>query len=348
MSVFPSLPGLDIAVKRSEIYATTVQTAASGKELRGAWWSLPRYNYELTFNFLRRLGFSAQTAVDEMLTLIEFFESVEGRWGSFQFTDPVESAVTAVQFGTGNSVLTTFQLVDRLGATVAQNGVPSIYRQDWQGNQLMYPTSRTNYLLQSQAMTTSPWISSNASCAGGVSDPAGGTNAFTVTATAASGYWYQQVTVPAGTYTNSLWIRRRTGTGAIQVWAPSGSGVPVAVTSSWQRFSESGSASGTTDFFGVQFATSGDQVDIAFGQVEPGSAPTAYIGPTTTSSVTVTDYTTTTAGAVTFAAAPLTGAVLTWTGNFYRNCRFDQDSLDLQGLVNLCWKGGSVKLCTVK
>ena len=31
-----------------------------------------------------------------------------------------------------------------------------------------------------------------------------------------------------------------------------------------------------------------------------------------------------------------------------RTCRFQQDQLDLEQLVNLVWKGGSVKLITVK
>jgi hypothetical protein len=96
--VFPTLPGLDIATKRSEIYSTGVQAAVSGKDLRAAWWSTPKYQYTLTINFLRQANFSLQTVGDELVTLTNFYETHKGQWDSFLFNDPVDGVQRRVRF----------------------------------------------------------------------------------------------------------------------------------------------------------------------------------------------------------------------------------------------------------
>ena len=48
--VFPTIIGADIAVTRTPVYSTSIQTAKSGKELRASWWSYPRYRYTIDFN----------------------------------------------------------------------------------------------------------------------------------------------------------------------------------------------------------------------------------------------------------------------------------------------------------
>ena len=100
MSTFPTLLGLDIAVKRKETFATLVQPGVSGKELRATFWSNPRFYYELTFNFLRQTNFSAQTVSDELSILQTFFESMNGRYGTFTFVDPVSGSNVTCRFDT--------------------------------------------------------------------------------------------------------------------------------------------------------------------------------------------------------------------------------------------------------
>lgn len=220
-------------------------------------------------------------------------------------------------------------------------GTVQIFRQDWQGNQLMYPTSRINYLLQSGAFnvtTGGAWQPpTNATLTSGISDPAGGTAAFTLTATAANGYVFQSCTIPAsGTYCNGIWIRRRTGTGTVSMEDPSGTAHAVTITSAWTRFQFPGTSySATLAYFAVLLGTSGDAVDIAFGQCEPGSVSTAY-NPTTTAAVTApADYTLGIQGSFTFSTAPLAAygafpaAVITATCNY-------QDYL--KGFVAQSWK----------
>jgi hypothetical protein len=97
-ATFPTLPGLDITVKRTEIFSTVVQTAASGKELRGSFQATPRFQFDLTFNALRQTGFSVNTAFDELSTLQAFFESMLGMSGTFNYTDPVDGTVRLCRF----------------------------------------------------------------------------------------------------------------------------------------------------------------------------------------------------------------------------------------------------------
>jgi len=95
---FPTLPGLDISVKRSEIYSTLVQPGATGKEQRASFQSTPRFQFDLTFNFFRQTGFSANTVSDELAALQTFFETQKGQWDTFSFTDPVDSTVRTCRF----------------------------------------------------------------------------------------------------------------------------------------------------------------------------------------------------------------------------------------------------------
>ena len=83
--VFPNLPGMDIAIKRTPVYATKIQTASSGKELRASFQSTPRYRYALPLNFLRQAVLNATN--DEVDQLLTFFGAQKGRWDSFWLPD---------------------------------------------------------------------------------------------------------------------------------------------------------------------------------------------------------------------------------------------------------------------
>lgn len=193
-----TLPGIDIKVKKTVLYATEVQTAASGKELRATFWSTPRYEFEMTLTFLRQANFSVQTSTDEAATLVAFFGGMQGQFNPFYFTDPYNSTAATVTFGVGTGLSgQTSQLCDSLGVAVVPNSTPSIY---------------VNGVLKT-------------------------------------------------------------------------------------------------------------------------------VG---------TDYTISATGLVTWINQPGNGAALTWSGTFYYTVRGEQDNLDLERIVNLAWKGGSLKLLTVK
>lgn len=53
-------------------------------------------------------------------------------------------------------------------------------------------------------------------------------------------------------------------------------------------------------------------------------------------------------GKVTFTTAPAAGAVLTWSGEYYRRVRFERSSLEYREFLRDLWDAKSVALLTVK
>jgi hypothetical protein len=122
----------------------------------------------------------------------------------------------------------------------------------------------------------------------GVSDPDGGTTASTFTSSGANARLYNNVGSVANAYNviNSIWIRRRTGTGIITYWDPNNTprDITSSVTSTWARVN-SKSLSGTNIYNMVILATAGDAVDIYHAQTEYvtyETSPRTY-NPTTSS-----------------------------------------------------------------
>jgi uncharacterized protein (TIGR02217 family) len=53
-------------------------------------------------------------------------------------------------------------------------------------------------------------------------------------------------------------------------------------------------------------------------------------------------------GIVTFGTAPASGAVLTWTGNYYFRCRFVNDSAEFEQFMQDLWRLGKIEFISVK
>ena len=124
-----------------------------------------------------------------------------------------------------------------------------------------WTTRPNNLLTQSNTFSNAAWTKSSATVASGAADPDGGTSAWTLTATGANGFIQQNATTSAQRAVNTIYVRRKTGTGNILLCDPSGSASVIAVTSSWQQFAAANTTSGTS-FFYVQITTSGDEVEI--------------------------------------------------------------------------------------
>lgn len=124
-AVFPDLPGLKWSTSKAPIWKTRVQESVSGKELRTALMSFPRWRYSLAYEVLR-----AETVYQELQTLVGFFNARRGSWDSFLYLDPDDNAVAAQQFGVGDGATKDFQLTRPFGGFVEPvqnvNGAPAI------------------------------------------------------------------------------------------------------------------------------------------------------------------------------------------------------------------------------
>lgn len=105
-AVFPTFKGLSWPVKKKPIFNTKVLKAQSGREFRSSFTAYPTYTIDLVFDFLD---------LDDWKSLLGFFNSRRGRFDSFLFDDENDRYVSAQNFGTGNGVQTSFQLVRTLG-----------------------------------------------------------------------------------------------------------------------------------------------------------------------------------------------------------------------------------------
>lgn len=113
---------------------------------------------------------------------------------------------------------------------------------------------------------------------------------------------------------------------------------PADSTASWAPF---GTGDGATKVFTLSRPLG--------GFLEPVqdfvSAPSVYVAGALKASP--TDYTIS-AGKVTFAAAPASGAALTWVGQFYKRVRFERDETEFEEFLKDLHSAKKVDLITVK
>jgi hypothetical protein len=97
--VFPTLPGLDVAVERVPYYATETHESVSGKEVRVSWRTQPRIRYRITINGART-GTAAPSpfgAMSEMAALLHFLDAHFGSLESFLYPDPYTASNVRVR-----------------------------------------------------------------------------------------------------------------------------------------------------------------------------------------------------------------------------------------------------------
>jgi hypothetical protein len=147
---------------------------------------------------------------------------------------------------------------------------------------LLVEAAATNLALHSRDLTNAVWsgttvtTAKNAVGADGVAS-----GATTITATAASGTVLQALSHASQSRVFSAYIRRVTGTGAIQLTTNGGTNwTTVTISSLYTQVSCAAQtvASGTV---GIRLAVSGDVIDVDFAQGEVGPAATSPMATTT-------------------------------------------------------------------
>jgi hypothetical protein len=145
-----------------------------------------------------------------------------------------------------------------------------------------------NLFLYSQTLGNAAWVSTNNTITTGITDPSSGTTAQTLTASAGNSTFYQTVTLTATAYTVSFYVQRVTGTGTINFTLDGTNFTAItAPTGSWVRYNITATPTAGAKTVGIQIVTSGDAINIAFGQLENRSSVCTY---TTTTTAAITNY----------------------------------------------------------
>lgn len=105
-AVFPQLPGLSIETSRRPSFKTKVQESVSGQETRAAFMAYPKWTLRFDFDVLRD-----GVSFDELRTVEAFFLQHRGMWDSFLVSVPEDCVAIKQQFGIGDGLTPSFQLV---------------------------------------------------------------------------------------------------------------------------------------------------------------------------------------------------------------------------------------------
>jgi uncharacterized protein (TIGR02217 family) len=126
-ATFPALPGLGWSVSKAPRFATRIQRAVSGRELRVLDQPNPIWTWTLTYSMLRdehdtRAPSGPGVGYDELRTLMGFFLQQQGSFQPFLFDDPTDDTASGQAIATGDGGTTVFQLVRTMGAALPGGG----------------------------------------------------------------------------------------------------------------------------------------------------------------------------------------------------------------------------------
>ncbi|MDE1988902.1 MAG: DUF2460 domain-containing protein [Betaproteobacteria bacterium] len=374
-NTFPTLPGIGWPIKVTPKFKTIVQQAASGAEFRTGLWSSPLHEISVPVNFMDQADWR---------TLVNFFEQQQGSLLPFYFT-PTQAPwqANALPFGNPwNGSATSAQLVDSRGNPISSASNVSIYRADWQGNQLLSTQARTNLSFHSTDATN--WILSDCTLGAAITAPDGTANNFYPIIPDTSNvlhYTRAPAAIPANTrithsfyakaagYSKVLCETKPLGGDAtpqfdLSAGSVNGTGTnttaainPVAGQPGVFRcsvtFTTNGSyAADPVTFINVYAPFAGDGVSGVYiwgRQTEVGDVATPLI-PTTTAPVTLTDYTLT-GTTVNLAQAPADTATTTWSGTGSNATTYlvrFPDDIEFEQIVSQIYKAKTLKLQEVR
>lgn len=179
----------------------------------------------------------------------------------------------------------TFTNRSGLGQTVGND----VARFDYTpaGNALGFLTEdqRQNEALHNRDLTNAVWVKTNTTAAMDAVGYDGVANAAsTLTATANNGTCFQTVTKVSAQNTYSVDIRRKTGSGTVEITDNGGTNftdVTASINSTtYTRLSLTRTQANPE--FGFRLGTNGDEIEVDFNQLEAGAFPSSRIATTTT------------------------------------------------------------------
>ena len=136
--------------------------------------------------------------------------------------------------------------------------------------------ARYNQLTYSEQFDNADWVKTSVTPSSNTDTAPDGTlTADTLAATGANGTALQSFTALAASYIFSVWLKRKTGTGNIDITAGSGTYVTQTVTSTWTRFTVTQTLTAGSRSPGIRIVTNGDEVYAWGAQVLPANSITA-------------------------------------------------------------------------
>ena len=116
-AIFPTLDGIVWPVVKRPQFSTQVAEHTSGHEVRVAFWEYPRYEFELSFEWL-----SQKNGRTDYETLIGFFLQRKGSFEAFLFDDIKDNTATLVELPQVGGTGLQYYLVRNLGGFVEPVG----------------------------------------------------------------------------------------------------------------------------------------------------------------------------------------------------------------------------------
>ncbi len=141
--------GIDIAINRKPKFMNRVQENVSGKETRVALRTIPRWTWEVTFNFARSTA--AQANSQEFASLTSLYNSLSGGFDSFQWLDPEDNSASLGPATLVSSTSGSYQLTRAMGASTFFENVfaPNVVSQVFAVNSSGLSSSSTLSITQS-------------------------------------------------------------------------------------------------------------------------------------------------------------------------------------------------------
>jgi hypothetical protein len=203
--------------------------------------------------------------------------------GANQFRLQLTDNGTAIFLGDVTKGLDVRNLQVELGSTatdyqaIAQPTTNTPLRPTETCNGLLIEEARTNRLLWCRDATQTQWAKTDITAAKDATGIDGVANAASsLSATVNGGTCIQTITLASGSRTGSVYLKRLTGTGNVQVSLDGTTWSTVDLSADeWRRIVLSGTV--TNPVVGIKLATSGDAVAMDFGQVEDGAFATSPV-----------------------------------------------------------------------
>lgn len=265
------------------------------------------------------------------------------------------SASTVYAWGAQAEIASTATAYQQTGSLV--NGMNA-------GPTQRFAFTRTNNCIWSQAFSGN-WAANTCTITdNAVVAPDGTTTAASLAATGSDSYILgPSVPTPSAYVGNacsmSVWLKVPSGTLTMDWFAFMSGGANVTqsqvitLTARWQRFvfpsftPTSGLTAIKVQVGGGSTFSTGQTIHVWGAQIDsPNQAPTPYIK-TTGAAVSVTDFTLSATGIVTFANAPASGAIIAWTGNYYYRLHFMDDMVEFNEFAFQYWELKALKMESV-